>query len=44
MDQIDKLLYTAFTHATGGRDGASRSSDGRFEGHTGNIDVNVRLV
>ncbi|QEL16383.1 organic hydroperoxide resistance protein [Limnoglobus roseus] len=29
--QIDKVLYTAKTHATGGRDGAARSSDGRLE-------------
>ncbi|MBA4016300.1 MAG: peroxiredoxin [Pirellula sp.] len=29
--QIDKVLYTAKTHTTGGRDGASRSSDGRLE-------------
>jgi osmotically inducible protein OsmC len=28
MNQIDKVLYTAKTHTTGGRDGASRSSDG----------------
>ena len=27
----EKLLYTARTHTTGGRDGASRSSDGRLE-------------
>jgi Ohr subfamily peroxiredoxin len=27
----EKLLYTAKTHTTGGRDGASRSSDGRLE-------------
>ncbi len=26
-----KLLYTAKTHTTGGRDGASRSSDGRLD-------------
>jgi len=26
-----KVLYTAKTHTTGGRDGASRSSDGRLE-------------
>jgi Ohr subfamily peroxiredoxin len=26
-----KLLYTARTHTTGGRDGASRSSDGRLD-------------
>lgn len=28
MSQIEKVLYTAKTHTTGGRDGASRSSDG----------------
>jgi osmotically inducible protein OsmC len=27
----DKVLYTAKTHTTGGRDGASRSSDGRLD-------------
>jgi osmotically inducible protein OsmC len=27
----EKLLYTARTHTTGGRDGASRSSDGRLD-------------
>lgn len=31
MVQIDKVLYTAQTHTTGGRDGAARSSDGRLE-------------
>jgi osmotically inducible protein OsmC len=31
MTQLDKVLYTAQTHTTGGRDGASRSSDGRLE-------------
>lgn len=31
MTKIEKLLYTASTHTTGGRDGASRSSDGRLE-------------
>jgi Ohr subfamily peroxiredoxin len=31
MTQIDKVLYTAKTHTTGGRDGASQSSDGRLE-------------
>src|SRR5262245_51048647 len=31
MDRIDKLLYTAKTHTTGGRDGASRTSDGRLD-------------
>ena len=29
--QFDKLLYTAKTHTTGGRDGASRTSDGRLD-------------
>jgi Ohr subfamily peroxiredoxin len=28
---IEKVLYTGKTHTTGGRDGASRSSDGRLE-------------
>jgi Ohr subfamily peroxiredoxin len=28
MTQLDKVLYTAKTHTTGGRDGASRASDG----------------
>jgi lipoyl-dependent peroxiredoxin len=27
----EKLLYTAKTHTTGGRDGASRSNDGRLD-------------
>ena len=31
MATIDKVLYTAKTHTTGGRDGASRTSDGRLE-------------
>jgi Ohr subfamily peroxiredoxin len=31
MTQIEKVLYTAKTHTTGGRDGASKSSDGRLE-------------
>jgi lipoyl-dependent peroxiredoxin len=31
MDRIDKVLYTAKTHTTGGRDGASRTSDGRLD-------------
>src|SRR4029434_1745072 len=29
--QIDKVLDTAKTHPTGGRDGASRTSDGRLD-------------
>jgi osmotically inducible protein OsmC len=28
---LDKILYTAKTHTTGGRDGASRTSDGRLD-------------
>ena len=28
---IDKVLYTAKTHTTGGRDGAGRSSDGALD-------------
>jgi len=31
MNQLDKVLYTAKTHTTGGRDGAARSSDGRLD-------------
>ena len=31
MDQIDQVLYTARTHTLGGRDGTSRSSDGRLD-------------
>ena len=31
MKQPEKALYTAKVHTTGGRDGASRSSDGRLE-------------
>jgi uncharacterized membrane protein YkgB len=30
MSQIEKMLYTAKVHTTGGRNGASRSSDGRL--------------
>jgi lipoyl-dependent peroxiredoxin len=28
---LDKVIYTAKVHTTGGREGASRSSDGRLE-------------
>jgi lipoyl-dependent peroxiredoxin len=28
---LEKVLYTAKTHTTGGRDGASRSNDGRLD-------------
>jgi lipoyl-dependent peroxiredoxin len=31
MTHLDKLLYAAKTHTTGGRDGAARSLDGRLE-------------
>ena len=31
MTAIDEVLYTAKAHTTGGRDGASRSSDGRLD-------------
>src|SRR5215467_3882724 len=31
MNTIAKVLYTAKTHTTGGRDGASRTSDGRLD-------------
>jgi len=31
ITQIEKVLYTAKTHTTGGRDGVSRSSDGRLD-------------
>lgn len=31
VTQLEKTIYTAKTHTTGGRDGASRSSDGRLD-------------
>ena len=31
MNRLEKVLYTAKTHTTGGRAGMSRSSDGRLE-------------
>ena len=31
MTGIDKVLYTAKTHTTGGRDGAGKSSDGALD-------------
>lgn len=42
MATMEKVLYTASTHTTGGRDGTSKSSDGRLDiklsspGKTGN--------
>src|ERR1700752_2962372 len=31
MTKLDKVLYTAKAHTTGGRGGASRTSDGRLD-------------
>ena len=31
MTRLEKVLYPAKTHTTGGRDGASRTSDGRLD-------------
>jgi osmotically inducible protein OsmC len=31
MNRLEKVLYTAKAHSTGGRTGMSRSSDGRLE-------------
>ena len=31
MNHVDTILYTGRTHTLGGRDGASRSSDGRLD-------------
>ncbi len=31
MNTIDKVIYTARTHTIGGRDGSSRSDDGRLQ-------------
>lgn len=31
MPQLDRVLYTASTHTSGGRDGWARSSDGRLD-------------
>jgi lipoyl-dependent peroxiredoxin len=31
MTKLEKVLYTAKAHTTGGRDGASRSDDGRLD-------------
>src|SRR5258708_39335149 len=31
MTQLDRVLYTAKTHTTGGREGGSRSIDGRLD-------------
>ena len=31
MTKLEKVLYTAKAHTTGGRDGASRTSDGRLD-------------
>jgi lipoyl-dependent peroxiredoxin len=31
MTELERVLYTAKVHTTGGRDGAARSSDGRLD-------------
>jgi organic hydroperoxide reductase OsmC/OhrA len=31
MDKLDKVIYTARVHTTGGRDGNSKSDDGKLE-------------
>lgn len=31
MTQLEKVMYTAKAHTTGGRDGASRTDDGRLD-------------
>lgn len=31
MEKLEKVLYTARVHTTGGRDGASRTDDGRLD-------------
>jgi osmotically inducible protein OsmC len=31
MSKLDKIMYTAKTHTTGGREGAARSSDGHLD-------------
>jgi len=31
MSHVEKVLYTARVHTTGGRDGAARSADGRLD-------------
>jgi len=31
MTQLEKVIYTARAHTTGGRDGASRTDDGRLD-------------
>ena len=31
VNKLDKVLYTAHAHTTGGRDGASRTDDGRLD-------------
>jgi osmotically inducible protein OsmC len=31
MSDLEKVIYTAIAHTTGGRNGASRSSDGRLD-------------
>ena len=44
MASLDKVLYTARTHTTGGRDGASRSDDGRLAGRNAAAWPDVRAL
>jgi len=55
MSQFDKVIYTAKTHTSGGREGASRSAAQRLveaaeqvcaysRATRGNIDVAINLV
>jgi organic hydroperoxide reductase OsmC/OhrA len=36
--ETKKVLYTGKTNTTGGREGASHSSDGRLDGYSADID------
>jgi hypothetical protein len=42
MTRIEKVQYTAKAHTTGGRDGASRSSDGRLGARLSEGDMSVK--
>ena len=45
--KLDKVLYTAHAHTTGGRDGQSKTDDGRLSvtlsSPGGNIEVTITL-
>jgi osmotically inducible protein OsmC len=47
MTHLENVLYTGKTHTSGGRDGASRSDDGRLDIRLsvpgGNIDVVINV-